>query len=158
MRWAGNVPDDFDGAIFRLGGCCLLHRGDGVEELVSDVCEDSGTAAGDAVLSEKEEKAGEEVVDGGGRFELAEAVGEGGGEIGGVPLSFNGAVALAELRGRAGSSEAALAAGGRAVLAASENIGSAHWGTSFFWAGLPFAAQGQPFATQGKQVQPAPVF
>jgi len=97
-----------------------------VEELVGDVCEDGGTATGDTVLSEKEQKTGEKAIDGGGRFELAEAVGEGGGEICGVPLSFNGVVALAESRGRAGSTEAALAASGRAVLAASENIGSAH--------------------------------
>ena len=126
MRWARDVPGDSDRGIFRLGGCCLLHRGDGVEELVGDVCKDGGTATGDTVLSEKEQKTGEKAIDGGGRFELAEAVSECGGEIGGVPLSFNGAVAFAELRGCAGSTESALAAGGRAVLAASENIGSAH--------------------------------
>ena len=115
-----------------------------MEELVGDVGEDGGTATGDAVLSEKEQKTGEKAIDGGGRFELAESVGECGGEIGGVPLSFHGAVAFAELRGCAGSSEAALAASGRAVLAASENIGSAHMGDLFFLGGL--------------QVEPAPVF
>src|SRR3989304_1805853 len=84
MDWGWDVPDDLDGGIFRVfGGGFLLDGGEGVEKLVGDVGEDGGTAGGDAILSEEEQKAGEEVVDGSGGFEFIEAAGESGGKIGG---------------------------------------------------------------------------
>jgi len=86
---AGNVPDNFDGGIFRvvvLG--FFLHGGEGAEELVGDVGEDGGAAGADAVLGEKEQQAGEEVVDGGSGGEFGETVGEGVGEIGGFAAIF----------------------------------------------------------------------
>jgi len=87
--WARNVPNDFWGDIFRvvvLG--FFFHGGEGAEELVGDVGQDGGASGRDAVLGEKEQEAGEEVVDGGGGGEFGEAGGEGGGEIGGLAAIF----------------------------------------------------------------------
>ena len=53
MRWAGEVPDDFDGGIllvFVVG--FLLHGGESAEELVGDVGENGGAAGGDAILGQ----------------------------------------------------------------------------------------------------------
>ena len=89
MRGAGNVPDNLDRGVFRvMGGGFLFHGGDGAEELVGDVGQDGGAAGADAVLGEKEQKAGEEVVDGSGGGESGQSAGERGGEIGGGALVF----------------------------------------------------------------------
>jgi len=53
MLWAWEVPDDFDGGIFRvvvLG--FFLHGGESAEELVGDVGENGGAAGGDAILGQ----------------------------------------------------------------------------------------------------------
>ena len=60
--------------------------GEGAEELVGDVGEDGGAAGGDFVLREEEEQAGEEVVDLRGGGEVVEVDGEGGGDFRGVGL------------------------------------------------------------------------
>src|SRR5258708_28035162 len=66
----GHVEDDLSG----LGVFLLGDGGEGAEELVGDVGEDSGAAGGNFVLREEEEQAGEGGVDLGG----------GGGGVGGV--------------------------------------------------------------------------
>src|SRR3989338_9954731 len=50
MRGAGDVPDDFGGAIFRVGGGFLFDGREGAEEQATDVGEDGGAAGGDAVF------------------------------------------------------------------------------------------------------------
>ena len=89
MRWGREVPDDFDRGVFRVVVFgFFVHGGEGAKELVGDVGQDGGAARGDAILGEKEEKAGEEVVDRGRGFEFTQAGGESGGEIGRLALIF----------------------------------------------------------------------
>jgi len=63
MRWAGEVPDDFDGAIFRGGGGFLFDGREGAEEQATDVGEDGGAAGGDAVFGQKGKEFGQRVID-----------------------------------------------------------------------------------------------
>jgi hypothetical protein len=67
-----------------LGGDFSVDSGKGVKELVGDVGEDGGAARGDAISGEKQQKAGKEVVDVRGGGEFREAVGEAGGQVGGL--------------------------------------------------------------------------
>jgi hypothetical protein len=96
----------------------MLDGGEAVEEELADVGEDSGVAAGDAVLREEGEEFAEDVVDVAGGLEFAGESGELGGDaVRFEELVFFAGVGEAEVRvgGRAG--EAAFAAVGEGVLA-----------------------------------------
>jgi len=119
--WTGHVPDDLGGLVFvgrrvELAVDC----GEGAEELIGDVGEDGGAARGDFLLGEKEEKAGEEVVDGDGGTELLEIGGEGGGGVSGFPLVLDTSGVSGAVGGvHVGGEEAATHAIGVAMGAAS---------------------------------------
>ena len=127
---AGHVEDDLGG----LGVFFFGDGGEGAEELVGDVGEDGGAAGGDFVLREEKEQAGEEVVDLGGRGEVVEVDGEGGGDFGGVGLVCGKrSVGWAEA-GVGGGIEAAAASVGKNMGAASGMVDEAgfsglpgHW-------------------------------
>ena len=108
-------------AIFLFGD-----GGEGAEELVSDVGEDGGAASGDLVLGEEEQQAREEVVDLGGRGEVVEVGGEGGGDFGGLGWGRSGSLrVLRAERLSAEADEAATHAVGEAKVAASRAIDGA---------------------------------
>ena len=88
--WAGHVEDDRGG----LGVFLFGDGGEGAEELVGDIGKDGGAAGGDFVLREKEEQAGEEVVDLGGGGKVVEVDGEGGGDFSGVGWRRRGNVGV----------------------------------------------------------------
>src|SRR5689334_4184067 len=79
---AGHVEDDFRG----LGVVFFGDGGEGAEELVGDVGEDGGGPGGDSDLREKEEEAGEEVVELCGGGEVVEVDSERRGDFSGVGL------------------------------------------------------------------------
>jgi hypothetical protein len=80
---ARHVPNDgaLRGFGFVLAVVFALNSRDGAEELIGDVGEDGGTARGNLVVRERQEKAREEIVYGRSGFELVEVGGEGGGQI-----------------------------------------------------------------------------
>jgi hypothetical protein len=80
---AGRVPNDggLRGFGVVLAVVFALDCRDGAKELIGDVGEDGGTARGDLVVRERQEKTREEIVDGLSGFELVEVGGEGGGQI-----------------------------------------------------------------------------
>jgi hypothetical protein len=89
VLWAREVPDDFDGSILGIcGGGFLLQGRECAKELVGDVGQDGGAPGRDAVLREKEQEAGEEIVNRGSGGEFAETIGEAGGEVGGLAEIF----------------------------------------------------------------------
>ena len=115
---ADEIPDDFLGGV---GGDFVLDvpGAVGVEDEVTGVSHDGGAARGDAVLGEKEEEPGEELVDFGGGIELGEIAEEFGGE-GGIGLVGGGAEIVQRAEAGAGvtSFGAAVASCGGAVAAA----------------------------------------
>jgi hypothetical protein len=92
----GNVEDDGGLSVVVGGTEFAVDDGESAEELAAGEGEDGGFAGGDAVPCEEEKNAGEEVVDGNGRAELGEIVGESGGDFGRIgfidgKLGVNGA-------------------------------------------------------------------
>ena len=99
--WPGEIQDDF-GSELVVGGWgieFLIDGGEGAELEAVDIGHDAGVTRGDAAFDEKDEEAGEEVVDLRGGFEIGEEAGEGGREVGGaivVVLLLEGRMAEAE--------------------------------------------------------------
>jgi hypothetical protein len=126
--WAGNIPDELWPAWGGFAGLEIVFAvdgGEGAEELVGDVSEDSGAARGDAVLREEDKELGEEVVDVVSGIELGGIGGEGGGEIGGGLILHGTSVFGAEAGGVVRARLVAPASGAGVVLATWEAAGGA---------------------------------
>ena len=102
--------------------------GEGAEELIGDVGEDSGFARRDTILREKKEEAYEKIVDGDGGAEFLEVGGEGGGGVGRSPLVLNRRSVIGAVRGvRVWGEKAAAHAIGKAVRAARRAVDEAEF-------------------------------
>jgi hypothetical protein len=83
---ARGVEDDVDG--FFVGEFHAAHLAEGVEELGSDVGEDTGALGGDAIADEEKQEPGQELVDVIGGVEFGELIEKVGGKVVGVFLAL----------------------------------------------------------------------
>ncbi len=100
--------------------------GEGAEEQVADVGKDGGAACGDAILREKAEEIGKDLVEVGSGLQFGELAEEGDREIGLLEADPSGVdVFGAETGDGAGNGMAAAAACAGAVLTSGQVIGGA---------------------------------
>src|SRR6266851_781032 len=111
-------------AVLRVG--FVSDGGEGAEEEIADVGEDSGAARGNAILRKKAEEIGQDLVEVRGGLEFGELAEEVSGEVGILEAVRAGEdVFGAETGGGAGDGVAATAAGAGTVLATGQVIGGA---------------------------------
>src|SRR5260370_35628001 len=109
---------NYDSRVLAAGGTGFLgDGGEGAEEKVADVSEDGGAASGDAVLGEKAEEIGENLVEVGGGLQFGELAEESDGEVGLLEADRAGVdVFGAETGGGVGDGVEAPSAGAGTVL------------------------------------------